>query len=268
MSQIAETNTTLVAHRNTTTAGAVSSEAAIAPRLAVPEPPPSALRPQPRPAATKDSRDSLFDQFAWLYIFFREKVFRDDTDRIANALWPDGQPPAGTELIELGCGPGFYSCGLAARFPGVSVLGVDRSAQQLDCAKRKAHKMQLENCAFECDNVLDITHADGSFDALIAARLFTVLPDQERAIAEMFRVLRAGGRCVVAEPRYSFWASLPLLAMWLIAGITRVHNGYREPGKATVLSQTEFKRLFATQPWQSVRTWCDGRYQYALCEKG
>jgi hypothetical protein len=27
-------------------------------------------------------------------------------------------------------------------------------------------------------------------------------------------------------------------------------------------------RLFATQPWQKIETWRDGRYQYALCEKG
>ena len=121
---------------------------------------------------------------------------------------------------------------------------------------------------FERDNVLELTHGDESVDAVIAARLFTVLPNRERAIAEMFRVLRPGGRCVIAEPRYAFWASLPLFAMWVIASLTCVNNGYREPAKATVLAPSEFKRLFATQPWQRVSTWCDGRYQYALCEKG
>jgi ubiquinone/menaquinone biosynthesis C-methylase UbiE len=237
-------------------------------------------RPQPgaepiaprRPSRTAGpeadgSYDSLFDRFAWLYIFFREKVFRDDTDRIANALWPDGEPAPGAELLELGCGPGFYSCGLAARFPALSVMGVDCSPQQLACAKRKASTMQLENCTFQRDNVLDLSYRNESVDAVIAARLFTVLPNPERAIAEMFRVLRPGGRCVIAEPRYSLWASLPLFAMWLIASLTRVNNDYREPARATVLSQLEFKRLFATQPWEKVRTWCDGRYQYALCEK-
>lgn len=265
MSQIAETRTPLVAHYPAT-APALATEAATAPGLPIldPAPPPPAAR-RPLPA---EPRDSLFDRFAWLYIFFREKVFRDDTDRIATALWPDGAPAAGTELIELGCGPGFYSCGLAARFPQISVLGLDRSRQQLDCAKRKARRMRLDNCGFDRDNVLALKHADASFDALIAARLFTVLPSQERAIAEIFRVLRPGGRCVIAEPRYGFWASLPLFAMWLIATVTRTNNGYREPAKATVLSQPEFKRLFATQPWRNVRTWCDGRYQYALCEKG
>ncbi len=223
------------------------------------------------PAATarpQEEDESLFDHFAWLYVFFREKLFRDDTNRIIQALWPTGAPPPNTQLLELGCGPGFYSCGFAARFPSMSVLGVDRSAQQLQCAEQKAQHLDLPNCRFESDDVLDLSHEDNSFDVLIAARLFTVLQNQERAIAEMHRVLRPGGRCLIAEPRYAFWASLPLLAMWVLASVTRLRNGYCEPSKATVLSARAFEDLFASQHWRQVKTWQDGRYQYALCEKG
>ncbi len=211
--------------------------------------------------------DSLFNRFAWLYVFFREKLFRDDTQRMINALWPNGRPTSGTQLIELGCGPGFYSCGLAARFPELSVLGVDRAARQLDCAERKARRLGLANCEFETDNVLDLSHPNDSVDIVIAARLFTVLSDQKRAIAEMHRVLRSGGRCLIAEPRYAVWASLPLFAMWLVACVTGMENGCCEPRRATVLNTKVFRALFATQPWRSVRVWQDGRYQYALCEK-
>jgi hypothetical protein len=83
----------------------------------------------------------------------------------------------------------------------------------------------------------------------------------------MHRVLRSGGRCLIAEPRYAFWASLPLFAMWVIAGLTRLNSDYREPSKATVLPAHAFRSLFAGQPWSRVKTWRDGRYQYALCEK-
>ena len=210
--------------------------------------------------------ESLFDRCGWLYIFFRERVFRDDTDRIARSLWRSGHPRPGTRLIELGCGPGFYSCGLAARYPEMSVLGVDCSPRQLEFARRKARQLSLKNCRFASDNVLDLSFADGSFDAVIAARLFTVLPDPERALSEMYRVLQPGGRCLIAEPRYAFWASLPLFAMRLLARLTSTNND-REPSRATVLSMPAFRKLFASQPWSSLRTWQDGRYQYALCEK-
>ena len=86
----------------------------------------------------------------------------------------------GHALIELGCGPGFYSCQFAARFPQISVLGVDRSARQLDCALTKARSLGLLNCRFSSDNVLDLSHADDTFDVVIAARLFTVLPNPKQ----------------------------------------------------------------------------------------
>jgi SAM-dependent methyltransferase len=212
--------------------------------------------------------NSLFERFAWLYAFFREKLFRDDTTRIIRALWPTGEPPIPTRVIELGCGPGFYSCNLAERFPSMSVLGVDCSLRQLECAQKKARSLSLSNCEFYTDNVLNLSHPDGSFDALVAARLFTVLPNRQLAMSEMYRILRPGGRCFIAEPRYAVWASLPLLAMWLLAGLTGGNNGCREPRKAIVLSAESFEQLCASQPWKSMKTWQDGRYQYALCEKG
>lgn len=177
------------------------------------------------------------------------------------ALWSDDMPSAGEKLIELGCGPGFYSCRLAERFPELRVVGVDRSPNQLKWAREKAGRLGLEHCRFLSDNVLALSHVDSSFDVLIASRLFTVLPNRTRALAEMYRILRPGGRCFVAESRYAFWASIPLYTMWLLASITRVRNGYREPGKAKVLSARELNRLFASQPWRQMKTWQDGRYQ-------
>ena len=214
-----------------------------------------------------ESDESLFEHYAWLYAFFRERIFRDDSERIVAALWPDGPPAAGTKVMEVGCGPGFYSCGFAARFPGLSVLGVDQSARQLDWAKTKARRLRLRNCRFESDNVLDLSHTSETFDVVIAARLFTVLPDPIQALKEMHRVLRPGGRCLIAEPRYAFWASLPLFAMWVIAGLTHLNSAYREPSRAKVLPARAFRSLFSAQPWSRVKTWQDGRYQYALCEK-
>lgn len=222
-----------------------------------------------QPEETNDGpSDSLFEHFAWLYIFCREKLFRDDTERMIQTLWPTGRPRAGEKLIELGCGPGFYSCRLAARFPELVVLGADRSPSQLSWAREKRNRLDLRNCRFQSDNVLELSHPDNSFDDLIASRLFTVLPNRRRAVAEMYRVLKPGGRCFVAEPRWAFWASIPLFTMWLLARLTHFNNGYREPTRARVLSTREMNRLFATQPWKKIEIWREGRYQYALCQKG
>jgi arsenite methyltransferase len=216
----------------------------------------------------KPDHDSLFERVAWVYVFCREHLFRDDTERIIAALWPRWRPIAGTQLIELGCGPGFYSCRLAERFPNMSVIGVDRSESQLRWARERAGALGLSNCRFRRINALDLSYADAEFDIVLASRLFTILPEQNRAVAEMYRVLKPGGRCFIAEPRHAFRASIPLFAMWLLAGLNRSRNGYREPYKATVFSGDAFENLFPAQPWKKITVWQEGRYQYALCEKG
>jgi len=220
------------------------------------------------PNGATRSADSLFERVAWVYAFCRERLFRDDTDRIVSALWPTQMPKLGARVIELGCGPGFYSRKLAQRYPNIDVTGVDRSERQLSWARHRVEASSVRNCSFERVNVLSLPFADGSFDALIASRMFTILPEQQRAVDEMFRVLKAGGRCFVAEPRDAMRASIPLFSMWLLASVIHSDNGYREPKKATVLSERAFNGLFKTLPWKSIRIWRDKRYQYALCEKG
>ena len=230
---------------------------------------PTSTRPMPiTPTASRQSTDSLFERVAWVYAFCRERLFRDDTNRIISSLWSGRTPPVGARVIELGCGPGFYSRRLAERFPHIMVTGVDRSERQLCWARERANESAVPNCSFERVNVLALPCADDSFDALIASRIFTILPERKRAVAEIFRVLASGGRCFIAEPCYALWASIPLYSMWMLASVIHSGNGYREPKRATVLNHNAFEALFNDFPWKSVHVWRDGRYQYALCEKG
>ena len=104
-------------------------------------------------------------------------------------LWQDGNPCRGIKVVELGCGPGFYSRKLAQRFPQIFVTGVDRSESQVRSARERASAQNVNNCVFERVNALALATADASFDVLIASRIFTVLPDHERAVAESPRWL-------------------------------------------------------------------------------
>ncbi len=239
--------------------------------LPIDSPPPHVLPPEL--AEVAQEADSLFEHHAWIYAFFREYLFRDDTDGIAAALWPQGAPPPGSQLlVELGCGPGFYSCRFAERYRGLKVLGVDRSRQQLRRARRNARKRQLENCHFEEADALALKFESGSVDALVASRLFTVLQQREQALAEMHRVLRPGGRCFIAEPCSKLRTAVPLRMMWLLAHLMALFGNYqvrpyREPAHAAVIPPEAFGALMMTQPWRSVWRWQDAYYQYTLCEK-
>lgn len=217
------------------------------------------------------SEMSLFERFPGIYAFFREHLFRDDTERIAASLWPYAPPAPGETLIELGCGPGFYARRLAERFRELNVVGIDRSVRQLMLARERAAALQLPNCRFEWGDAHAIPRASASVDVVIASRLITVLPDPERAIAEIHRILRPGGRFFIAEPRPHPIARLPLEVMWAAARINRLgrggHVSYREPDAPFLLPPEDFVALIGSRSWEPARHWTAGRYQYALCAK-
>jgi arsenite methyltransferase len=214
---------------------------------------------------------SLFDHFPWLYIVCREWLFRDHTTLIVAALWPSGTPQFGERVLEIGCGPGFYARGMAQRFGQLRVLGLDRSPAQLRHANARATTQRLGNCRFVLGDARALTQPAGTIDAIVASRLFTILPEREQSLAEMHRVLRDGGRCFIAEPRSRFWTALPLRALWLLASAARftghASGSYREPTSTTVLTDAAFLALLQSQPWCAVSQWHDRQYHYALCEK-
>ncbi len=215
--------------------------------------------------------ESLYERFPWLYAFCRDHLFRNDTEKIVAALWPAGAPAEGSNLLELGCGPGFYARRLATRFGHLRVTGIDRSARQLRRAHTHAAARRLRNCTFEEGDVLALDRASSSVDAVVVSRLFIVMPEGERVIEEMHRVLRPGGRCFVAEPRSALRAAVPLRALRLRARLSDLHGGpgsYREPGEISVMTSEEFGGLICSQPWSATQRWQDTWYQYAVCEKG
>lgn len=220
---------------------------------------------------TQERDESLFERYPWLYAFCRDHLFRDDTEKMALALLPNGVPPAGGDLLELGCGHGFYARRLAGTFDRLRVVGVDRARQLLDRADRLAAASGLENCRFVNADARALPMVEGSFDAVVVSRLFTILPEHGQVLAEMHRVLKPGGRCFIAEPRSALRAAIPLRAMQALAGVALLRGrpwDYREPAGVSVLDAEGFRALVESQPWRVVRRWQDVWYQYAVCEKG
>ncbi len=150
-------------------------------------------------------------------------------------------------------------------------MGIDRSEPQLRRARAGAEALGLDNCRFQLADVQTLEWPDASVDTVIATRLLLVLDDPRRTLAEIHRVLRPGGRCVVAEPCSPVRAAVPLLAMWQLARLTalrdRHHTSYIEPRRAAVLSAEAFTSVVRSAPWRQCDVWQEERYRYALCEK-
>lgn len=214
--------------------------------------------------------DDLFERTAPLYAFLREHLFRDDTDRIAQALWPVGEPPTDALLLEIGCGPGVYARRLAARYPGVRAVGVDRSAALLALANARADSDRLTNCRFRQGNALALDWAAESVDAVIASRLFTVV-DGSHALREIHRILRPGGRCFLAEPVSVLGTLAPFAALrlagWLVGARPAQDGGCASGHEPHRLTGREFDTLVRSQPWSDCAVIRERGYLYAVCQK-
>ena len=212
--------------------------------------------------------ESLFERCSWLYAFCREHLFRDHTAAITQALWPTAPPAPETHLLEIACGPGFYACSLAQRYPEIKITGVDLSERLLSRAKDRAGIRHLKNCQFVKANVLALSQSMAPVDAIIASRMLMVVGDRPQALREIFCALRPGGRVFIAEPTSALRAMVPLSCMWLLARMMGDWNTrFHESGRAAVLKPKEFQALIGSQPWGTVSMWQDKWYQYAVCDR-
>ncbi len=212
--------------------------------------------------------DSLFERLSWFYALCREYLFRDHTQEIVQSLFPVERPAPGTRLLELGCGPGFYACRLSEELPNLRTTGVDLSFNLIARARSRARSLRLRNCTFEHADAHELPFGAESVDAIVVSRLFLIVPEKEKIVSEIFRVLRPAGRCFIAEPTSGFRTRLPLAVMWLLSRLTTSPAGkYREPQQAEVMSRVDFEALVQSQPWGEVKLEYDGWYQYAVCEK-
>jgi ubiquinone/menaquinone biosynthesis C-methylase UbiE len=212
--------------------------------------------------------DSLFERWAWFYALCREYLFRDHTDEIRSSLLTESVEAEEARLLELGCGPGFYSCRLAAASPQVRAMGVDLSENLLRRARRRAALRRLRNCHFVCADAHKLPLEDASVHGVIVSRLFLILADKEQVISEIHRVLADGGRCFIAEPTKGFRTRIPLAVMWALSKMTPGPAGkYREPRQVEIMPRAAFRAMVESQRWGSVEFSDDGWYQYAVCEK-
>lgn len=114
----------------------------------------------------------------------------------------------GGRVLEVGVGTGLALPGYR---PGVEVTGIDASAEMLEKAREKVAELGLTHVKEL--RVMDARHlefADGSFDHIAAMHIMSVVPEPERVMAEMARVLRPGGTILIVnhfarEPHENGW---------------------------------------------------------------
>lgn len=101
-------------------------------------------------------------------------------------------------VLDVGCGTGSSALPAAKLVgPKGRVLGIDLAANMLERAREKVAADRLDNVEFRRADMMAIGEPDGQFDAVICVFSIFFVPDMERQITELWRMLRPGGRLVV-----------------------------------------------------------------------
>lgn len=148
----------------------------------------------------------------------------------------------GQRLIDIGCGAGRHAFEAYRR--GADVVALDQDTDGLADVERMFTAMAESETIVEDGrartvrgDALGLPYPDGHFDRVIASEILEHLPEDEKAMMELARVLKPGGLAAITVPRW-----LPERVCWLLSdAYHRVEGGhvriYRADELATKLTE-------------------------------
>ena len=177
---------------------------------------------------------------------------------------------AGQQVLDLGCGTGALVVALARK--GAQVTGVDISPPMLSLAAMRVRDEGLEDRVTlrELGAVdVDTTFDDEAFDAITSSLMFSELSDAEieYTLAECHRILRPGGRLLIADevlPESTLGkigTYLLRLPFALLAFLLTQNSTHRVAGLEMKIGQAGFRML-------EVQSYLAGTFKLFVAEKG
>lgn len=131
------------------------------------------------------------------------------TERTVETDVPEILPylKAGDRVLDVGCGPGTISCGVARLVSPGALVGIDVAADMIAKATELAAVRGVPNVSFRVMDTHGLDFPDSSFDVVFSHTAFHGFVDPVRALREQKRVTHEGGWVIAAGVRD--WGLIP-----------------------------------------------------------
>lgn len=156
-----------------------------------------------------DNKELFYDSIAedW-----EEKINKPETDKRLKVVYKilfNGTPLKGKKFLDVGCGLGFFAS--KAGKLGADVYGIDIGERLINISRKRYPKGK-----FSVASAARLPFKDNSFDLILCTEVIEHVNNQNKALSEIFRVLKKGGYLVLTTPNkifkplYTFLCSIGL----------------------------------------------------------
>jgi ubiquinone/menaquinone biosynthesis C-methylase UbiE len=130
----------------------------------------------------------------------RETIrLQDQATTLVELLHSDTSYPAGSRVLEAGCGVGAQTVTLSRKSPQALITSIDISETSLGEARRRASAAGVKNVRFERANIFELPYMPGSFDHVFVCFVLEHLPRPLEALNALKAMIAPGGTITVIE---------------------------------------------------------------------
>jgi 2-polyprenyl-3-methyl-5-hydroxy-6-metoxy-1,4-benzoquinol methylase len=189
-----------------------------------------------------------------------ESVLRSHAGRTVetSAAYLVGHLRPGTDVLDVGCGPGSITVDMAGRVAPGRVTGIEPIPEPLEQARALAAEAGVTNVEFAVGDVYALDAPDDSYDVVHAHQVLQHLTDPVAALREMLRVCRPDGVVAARDADYAamtWYPADPRLDRWLEVYRAVAHGNGAEPDAARrMLAWARAAGAASVTPTASV--WC------------
>lgn len=148
-----------------------------------------------------ESSDSICATSGYVHGYDHREGTRltDQANTLVDLLHSGTVYPAGSTVLEAGCGVGAQTVTLAANSPDARITAIDISPESVDAARARVAAAGHTNVVFQQADIFDLPFAEASFDHLFLCFVLEHLPRPVEALRMLLKYIKPGGTVTVIE---------------------------------------------------------------------